>query len=122
MVLDFTHIYSFLSESNYIIYPSFSSTDIVLINHFSRIAFIVTMIQLSHVRGHITYLFSIISLLFFDFFYLFINFVVYCYIFSNFSPSFLLFHLPTTININITLPLCIDLPFIWTILINILLL
>ena len=57
---------------------------------------------MSYISGHITYLFSIIFLLFFDSFYLFINVVVYSYIFSNFPPSLLPFHLPTTININIT--------------------
>ena len=86
------------------------------------VAFFVVMFLLSHVNSHITYLFSIISLLFFYSFYLFINFVVYGYIFSNFSPSFLPFHLPTTININITLPFSHHLPFILTILIPILLL
>ena len=69
------------------------------------VAFIIAMFLLSHVSDHITYIFSIISLLFFYSFYLFINFVVYGYIFSNFSSSVLPFHFPTTININITLPL-----------------
>ena len=68
-------------------------------------AFIVTTLLLSHVGGHMTYLFSTISLLFFDSFYLFINFVVYGYIFSNFFHSLLPFHLPTTINIYINFSL-----------------
>ena len=32
----YTYIYSFLSESNYIIYPSFSSTEILSVNRFAR--------------------------------------------------------------------------------------
>ena len=51
---------------------------------------------------------------YFESFYLFINFVVYDYIFSNFSSSILPFHLLNTININITLALSFYFPFILT--------
>ena len=93
------------------------SSHITYLSKNWSVKFIVTTLLLNHISSHITYLFSIIFLLFFDSFYLFINVVVYGYIFSNFPPSLLPFHLPTTININITFPLSLHLPFILTILI-----
>ena len=76
------------------------SSHITYLSKSWSVEFIVTTLLLNHVSSHITYLFSNISLLFFYAFYLFINAVVYGYIFSNFPPSLLPFYLPTTINIR----------------------
>ena len=51
---------------------------------------------------------------FFSYFFtilLSIDFVLYWYISSNLYPSLLFFHFPTTINLNVTLPLSLHLPF-----------
>ena len=71
-----------------------------------------------HQRPYYLLISNHFSLIFFDSFYLFINFVVYDYIFSNFSPFLLSFYLLSTININITLALSFYFPFILTSLIS----
>ena len=121
------HLYIYISKSwsvEFIIPTlllSHISSHITYLSKSWSVEFIVTTLMLNQVSSHITYLFSIIFLLFFDSFYLFINVVVYGYIFSNVSSS-LLHHLPTTININITFPFSPHHPFIFTIIIPILLL
>ena len=76
-----------------------------------------TSVELRQQPYHL-HIFNHFSFIFFESFYLFINFVVYDYIFSNFFPFLLPFYLLSTININITLALSFYFPFILTSLIS----
>ena len=101
--LNFIYIYISKSWSVEFIIPtlllSHISSHITYLSKSWSVEFIVTMLMLNQVSSHITYLFSIIFLLFFDSFYLFINVVVYGYIFSNFPPSLLPFISPLLLTL-----------------------
>ena len=80
-----------------------------------NIAFIVTMLLLSH----IIYLFPTFPLSFLTTFFL-INFLPYIYISSNISSSLLHFHLTTTLYLNVIIPPSLHHHFILTLLLLIL--